>query len=111
MRRSGTDTSYWELSFGKRPREELYDLRNDPACVANLAAEPAQAGRKRQLRGWLFDALEAQGDPRMLGQGHIFEEYPYSDARRRGFYERFMRGETPNAGWIEPTDFEETPPE
>lgn len=111
LRRSGTNTQYWEVSFGKRPREELYDLQNDPAGVANLGAEPGQATRKRQLRGWLFDALEAQGDPRMLGQGHIFEEYPYSDTSSRGFYERFMRGEEPNAGWVEPTDFEETTPE
>jgi arylsulfatase A-like enzyme len=106
LRRSSTDTRYWELSFGMRPREELYDLRNDPTGVANLAAEPAQAARKRQLRGWLFDALEAQGDPRLLGEGHIFEEYRYSDASSRRFYERFMRGENPNAGWVEPTDFE-----
>jgi N-sulfoglucosamine sulfohydrolase len=86
-------------------------LRSDPACLANLAAEPAQAARKRQLREWLFDALEAQGDPRMLGQGRIFDEYPYSDPRSRNFYRRFMLGEAPNAGWVEPTDFEETVPE
>jgi arylsulfatase A-like enzyme len=110
MWRGGTDPRFWELSFGKRPREELYDLRQDPACVANLAADPGQAGRKRQLRGWLFDALEAQGDPRMLGQGHLFEEHRYSDTRSRGFYERFMRGERPKAGWVEPTDFEPPPP-
>jgi arylsulfatase A-like enzyme len=109
MRRSGTDTRYWELSFGKRPRGELYHRKSDPACVENLAADPAQAARKRQLRGRLFDALEAQGDPRMLGQGHLFEEYRYSDASGRGFYERFMGGENPRAGWVEPTDFETDP--
>ena len=111
MRRTGADTRYWELSFGKRPREELYDLDHDPDCVDNLAAEPEQAGRKRQLRARLFDALEAQDDPRMRGQGHLFDEYPYSDEGSRGFYDRYMRGESLEAGWVEPTDFEKEPVE
>ncbi|MCG6927441.1 MAG: sulfatase [Acidobacteria bacterium] len=109
MRRRGADTRYWELAFGKRPREELYDLQQDPPCVDNLAAEPAQAGRRRQLRERLFDALEAQGDPRMKGEGSLFDEYLYADESSRGFYDRYMRGESPNAGWVEPTDFEPEP--
>ena len=28
MRRNGTDARYWQQSFGKRPAEELYDLRS-----------------------------------------------------------------------------------
>jgi N-sulfoglucosamine sulfohydrolase len=106
MRRRGENTRYWELSFAERPREELYDLRTDPDCVHDLAADPAQAGRKRRLRERLLDALEAQGDPRVRGEGHVFEEYRYADASGRGFYERYMAGENPKAGWVEPTDFE-----
>jgi N-sulfoglucosamine sulfohydrolase len=106
MRRRGEDTRYWELSFGKRPREELYDRRTDPDCVHDLAADPAQAGRKRRLRERLLDALEAQGDPRVRGEGHLFDEYRYADESGRGFYERYMAGENPKAGWVEPTDFE-----
>jgi arylsulfatase A-like enzyme len=110
MRRSGEDTRYWELSFGRRPREELYDLARDPDCLENLAAMPEQAARKRQLRERLFDALEAQGDPRLQGQGHVFDEYRYSDDSSRGFYERYMRGDDSlNSGWVEPSDFEEEP--
>ena len=111
MRRDGGDTRFWELSFGRRPREELYDLEHDPAAIDNLVAEPTQSARKRQLRGRLLDALEAQGDPRMRGEGHVFDEYPYSDESSRGFYGRFMRGESLNAGWVEPTDFEKEPVE
>ena len=108
MRRSGANARYWASSFGKRTREELYHLGNDPACLDDLAADPAQAARKRQLRGRLLDALEAQGDPRVLGEGHVFDEYLYSDERGRGFYERFMRGERLDAGWVQPTDFEKS---
>jgi len=109
MRRSGGEARYWELSFGRRPREELYDLVGDPGCVDDLAADPAQAGRKRRLRERLLDALEAQGDPRLRGEGHVFDEYPYSDESGRGFYERFVRGEPLSAGWVEPSDFESEP--
>jgi arylsulfatase A-like enzyme len=106
MRRSGANARYWASSFGKRRREELYHLERDPACLDDLAADPAQAVRKRQLRGRLLDALEAQADPRVIGEGHVFDEYLYSDESGRGFYERFMRGEDLNAGWVQPTDFE-----
>jgi hypothetical protein len=51
--------------------------------------------------------LTAQGDPRMLGRGQVFDQYqPTSGA---GFYEKHMRGERPNAGWVNPTDFEKEP--
>jgi hypothetical protein len=33
---SGFD-EYYRMSFGKRPAEELYDIRRDPDCVDNLA--------------------------------------------------------------------------
>jgi hypothetical protein len=58
-----------------------------------------------------MDALEAQGDPRVLGEGHVFDEYLYSDDTGRGFYERFRAGEDLNAGWVQPTDFEKEPVE
>lgn len=34
----------WEWSFGPRPAEELYDLRNDPDQLHNVADDPAYAG-------------------------------------------------------------------
>src|SRR5690606_23864368 len=30
---------YWDWSFGKRPAEELFNLRDDPYCIANLASD------------------------------------------------------------------------
>src|SRR5262249_50731303 len=32
---------YFDNAFGKRPAEELYDVRKDPDQVKNLAADPA----------------------------------------------------------------------
>ena len=51
--------------------------------------------------------LQAQGDPRMEGRGSVFDQYkPTSGA---GFYEQYLRGEKPRAGWITPTDVEPKP--
>ena len=96
---------FWDLCFGKRPADELYDLRRDPNCLTNLAATVPYASLQRQL----FDELEQQGDPRMAGNGRIFDEYPSSNPAERGFYERFMRGEPVKAGWVNDSDFEKTP--
>lgn len=64
---------------------------------------------KADLRQQLLTGLKEQGDPRMEGNGHIFDDYEYSTAGGRGFYERFMGGEKVNAGWVNPSDFEEGP--
>ncbi|MGH9340180.1 MAG: sulfatase-like hydrolase/transferase [Acidobacteriota bacterium] len=100
---------FWQSSFGKRPQEELYDLRKDPDCLINLAGEAGYGALKQQLKHQLFGELKAQKDPRMFGNGHVFENYPYSDEKFRHFYERFMSGEELKPGWVNPSDFEEKP--
>jgi N-sulfoglucosamine sulfohydrolase len=97
---------WWELCFGLRPTEELYDLSMDPECVHNLAAQPEWESRRDELRELLFAELRAQDDRRMDGRGAEFEAYPYADPKNRNFYERFLRGEKLQAGWVNPTDFE-----
>jgi N-sulfoglucosamine sulfohydrolase len=96
----------WNLNFGMRPGEELYDLSNDPDCIRNLAADLLQAPRIAEMSLLMEEELKKEGDPRMFGQGHIFDQYPYSEPERRNFHERFMAGEPVTAGWIEPTDIE-----
>jgi N-sulfoglucosamine sulfohydrolase len=100
---------FWQLCFGKRPNEELYDLKTDPDCVKNLALEPAHQKIKQELASQMVAELQAQDDPRMFGRGNIFEEYPYADPGLRGFYERYMKGEKLRAGWVNPTDFAPSP--
>ncbi|RMG69434.1 MAG: heparan N-sulfatase, partial [Bacteroidetes bacterium] len=97
---------YWQLSFGKRPAEELYDLRSDPDCIHNLMADPAAAERAIALAALMEMELRVQGDPRMEGRGAIFDAYPVTSTG--GFYERYMRGETgpEETGWVNPGDFE-----
>jgi arylsulfatase A-like enzyme len=80
---------FFEASFGKLPADQLFDLRSDPDCMNNLAATMSFAELQKQL----FAELKQQGDPRMLGNGHIYDEYPYGFAEKRNFYDRIMRGE------------------
>jgi arylsulfatase A-like enzyme len=98
---------FWQLNFGLRSTEELFDLKADPDCAVNRAAAPAQAERMKNLREKMEAELKAQGDPRMEGRGAVFDAYkPTTGA---GFYEKYLRGENPKAGWITPTDVEPKP--
>lgn len=108
QRRSG-NPEFWQLNFGKRPAEELYQIRRDPACMTNLANNPEYLGLKEQLRTRMLTDLETQGDPRVLGKGAVLEAYEYADSGTRGFYERFMAGEDMKTGWVNASDFEEEP--
>lgn len=100
---------HWQLCFGKRPAEELYDLKADPDCIKNLAEDSAHQKIKQELASQMTAELIAQEDPRMFGRGNVFEEYPYSDPALRGFYERYMSGEKLKAGWVNPSDFAPKP--
>lgn len=105
-RKNPETKKYWQWAFGKRSQEELYQISADRDCLKNLVDDPQYAEEKSQLKSQLFAELEKQGDPRVSGQGHVFDEYPYAGAGQRGFYERFMRGEKLQAGWINESDFD-----
>jgi len=53
------------LCYGKRPLEELYDVRRDPDQIHNLAGNPAFAATRTKLWSELRTYLEKTGDPRM----------------------------------------------
>ena len=105
QRRNG-NYPFWKLNFGKRPPEELFDLKQDADCVNNLAESKSQLTLKMRLRKQLFAELREQGDPRMFGEGDIFDNYPYSGAATDNFYQRYTSGEKVRAGWVNPDDFE-----
>ncbi len=89
LRRGGEDCRYWKLNFGLRPEEELYDLVKDPDCVSNLADKPAFLAVKKQLHDRMYKELVRQGDPRVLGNGDVFDNYPTSV--NANLYERFIK--------------------
>ena len=67
----------WELCFGKRPAEELYDCRKNPQQLRNLAGDPAHAETKKKFSAQLMANLKATADPRASGGGDEFDKYPY----------------------------------
>jgi uncharacterized sulfatase len=73
---------FLQLAVDKRPAEELYDIRRDPACLHNLAEDPARADLLVRLRERLDAYLKQTGDPRVTGHGDVWETYPrYSPLR------------------------------
>lgn len=73
---------YFKMAVGKRPAEELFDIRTDPGCLENLAGDPAHSETLVELRGKLESYLRETGDPRVVGDGDIWESYKrYSPIR------------------------------
>ncbi|GIW81580.1 MAG: sulfatase [Gemmatales bacterium] len=70
---------YFDLAFGRRPGEELYDLRRDPHQMHNLAADEKYAKAKSQLAKRLMSILQKTGDPRVQGDGSTFDKPPFSE--------------------------------
>jgi len=73
----------FELGFGKRPGEELYDLRDDPGQRNNIAYRGEYAEMKKKLADELMAKLRATEDPRVLGKGDAFDKYPYYGGRQK----------------------------
>src|SRR3546814_20490257 len=67
---------YFRLATAKRPAEELYDVIDDPVCLHNLAENSGHDSVLANLRGRLGAYLMQTLDPRVTGNGDIFESYP-----------------------------------
>lgn len=96
----------WEITFGKRGAEELYDLSKDAECMHNLVASEGHQKLLGSLKAQLLAELKEQQDPRVTGNGDVFDLYPNADKANVNFYERYMSGEKMKAGWVNQSDFE-----
>lgn len=68
----------FDLTFGKRPEEELYDLAKDPYQIRNVAAEPTYGATKARLAAQLLATLKEAGDPRVGPTPVKFERPPFT---------------------------------
>ncbi|MCX7885816.1 MAG: sulfatase [Verrucomicrobiae bacterium] len=68
---------YFQLVFGKRPAEELYDLTKDPAQIHNVANNPAYAETLKQLRQRVTAWMQSTDDPRAKGDTDFWDRAPY----------------------------------
>jgi hypothetical protein len=105
LNRSGENKIFWEMNFGKHPREELFKIDEDEHCLNNLADIEGYKTLKAELSTIITTELKVQKDPRMFGNGDVFDSY--IPDRNTRFYERDMNDEKVNSGWINQSDFEE----
>ena len=74
---------FLELATAKRPAEELYRTSDDPGNLVNLADDPDYAADRKKMAAMLDSYLKTTGDPRVTGNGDIFETYKrYSHIRK-----------------------------
>jgi len=68
----------FQLGFGKRPKEELYDLRVDPHHMNNVAGDPTYRAPRKELAAKLMHVLRRNDDPRVVETPCRFEHEPYA---------------------------------
>jgi len=91
---TSTFDEFYRLNFGKRPPEELYRVSSDADCVKNLAADPAMQSVKRELAAEMEALLRKDRDPRILGNGAIFDTYKYLGPRSHS-YDNWLKFQGP----------------
>ncbi len=82
---------YWEMNFGKRGENELYDIKKDPFCVSNLASEAQYSSLIAKMNMEMTKKLIKENDPRILGYGDIFDHYKYY-GDNQNLYNDYMSG-------------------
>ncbi|MCK0156964.1 sulfatase [Cellulophaga sp. F20128] len=79
MNLKNTEASkYYDLSFAKRPADELYDVVRDPFQIKNLAEDPQYKTTIKKLSKELYEVLRKTKDPRITDTGSEFDRYPYN---------------------------------
>ncbi len=73
------DTELFHQTMHPRPSQELYDLKNDPDQLVNLAANPEHATVLTTLRGRVDKVMNATSDPRMKD---AFDRLPWVDSTK-----------------------------
>ncbi|MGM0486536.1 MAG: hypothetical protein ACQESR_07215 [Planctomycetota bacterium] len=68
---------YYDLSFAKRPAEELYVLAVDDDQVKNVVDDPRFVEVKEKLAARLTDYFKRTGDLRETDAKAKFDDYPY----------------------------------
>ena len=65
------------LIFGKRPAEELYDLRHDPHQLVNIASQPEQGSTLNPLRARVDAWMKQTNDPRLDPANDDWDNFTY----------------------------------
>ncbi len=77
LKHSESQSELFELSFGKRPEFELYDVASDPFQKHNLAGQPAHQKLLDSMKKELKNYMTERQDPRITGNAEIFKDAVY----------------------------------
>lgn len=78
--REGRLTPATAMFWGRKPTEELYDMRADPDSIHNLATDPAHQERRGRMRAALRNRVLANMDNGFVPEGSALEGYDASHA-------------------------------
>jgi len=76
---------FFHLAVDKRPEWQLFNVTDDPDCLIDLADDPEHTRIIAEYKQQLTEVLTATGDPRTLGYGHVWENYPRTRGPMRYF--------------------------
>ncbi|MFT4637041.1 MAG: N-sulfoglucosamine sulfohydrolase [Verrucomicrobiales bacterium] len=69
---------FFKIAFGRRPAEELYDLKKDPHQMTNVASDESYKDQRDALEARLLAVLRETGDPRVTGDGATYDLPPFA---------------------------------
>ena len=78
-------STFFHLAVDKRPEWQLYNVAEDPECLDDLSGKPEFAALFAEYKAQLTATLKDTGDPRLLGYGHVWEDYPRMRGQMRYF--------------------------
>lgn len=67
---------YYKLAVDKRPEYELYNVKDDPGCMKDLAQDSTRREVFESMRRELDEVLVRTGDSRVGDNPEIWESYP-----------------------------------
>ena len=71
-----TMMDYFNLTHARRPEYELFNIKEDPYCLNNLAGNPDHAQAEQELKEALMAELKKSEDPRVTGADpEVFDSY------------------------------------
>ena len=76
---------FFHLAVDKRPEWQFFNVTDDPNCLTDLADDPEHSRIAGEYKNQLTETLTATGDPRALGYGHVWEDYPRTRGPMRYF--------------------------
>lgn len=76
---------FFHLAVDKRPEWQFFNVKSDPDCLTDLARDPDHATLFAEYQQQLTDTLTETGDPRVLGYGQVWEDYPRQKGPMRYF--------------------------